>query len=131
MNAKFKTSAGVHVPSVDSIITRRIELTAERDVGLSEAMITENAGRNIAQFILPLIGTGTIQGKASSFNSGLGGSRRISPMNRHQVPKVIVLAGNHRTGAYAICAARHLLNHHVQVYLVLPCHPTEIALVRS
>ena len=50
----------------------------------------------------------------------LGGSHRLNPSNGHQLPTVVLLCGPHIQGTQAINCARHLSNHNVTVYLVLP-----------
>lgn len=70
-----------------------VEETAEVEFGLSEDMIAENAGRGIAEVALTAINPG---------------GRRLARDNPNARPVIVVLAGNHRAGARAVAAARHL-----------------------
>jgi enhancer of mRNA-decapping protein 3 len=70
-----------------------VEETAEVEFGLSEDMIAENAGRGIAEVALTAINPG---------------GRRLARENPNARPVIVVLAGNHRGGARAVAAARHL-----------------------
>ncbi|KAF2028682.1 YjeF_N domain-containing protein [Setomelanomma holmii] len=70
-----------------------VEETAEVEFGLSEEMIAENAGRGIAEAALTAINPG---------------GRRLARENPNARPVIVVLAGNHRGGARAVAAARHL-----------------------
>ncbi|KAF2087246.1 YjeF N-terminal domain-like protein, partial [Saccharata proteae CBS 121410] len=72
-----------------------VEELAEVEYGLSEDMMAESAARGIGEVAL------------SAINPG---GRRLARENLalNARPVVVVLAGNHRTGARAIAAARHL-----------------------
>ncbi|KAF9208559.1 enhancer of mRNA decapping [Haplosporangium sp. Z 27] len=96
---KIQTLSGVACPTVTSLQMQEVERLSASDMGLSEEQMTENGGRGAAMMCL----------------QALGGSRRIQPNNHNSAPLVVILAGNNRTGAYALCAARHLSNHGCQV----------------
>lgn len=70
-----------------------VEESAEVEFGLTEDLMAENAGRGIAEVAL------------SAINPG---GRRLARDNPNARPVIVVLAGNHRGGARAIAAARHL-----------------------
>ncbi|KAH8722709.1 YjeF-related protein N-terminus-domain-containing protein [Phaeosphaeriaceae sp. PMI808] len=70
-----------------------LEETAEVDYGLTEDMVAENSGRGIAEVALTAINPG---------------GRRLARENPNARPVIVVLAGNHRGGARAVAAARHL-----------------------
>jgi len=72
-----------------------IEQLAVSELGLTEDMITENAGRGIAEAALS------------------------QPPNISTTSNVWVLVGNHKSGSRAIAAARHLKNRGVLVTLCL------------
>lgn len=77
-----------------------LENIADNDFGLTEDMMTENAGRGIAEVVLSALNTGgrgLTQGKSSI------------------VPVVVVFAGNNKSGLRALAAARHLRNHGLSV----------------
>jgi enhancer of mRNA-decapping protein 3 len=81
-----------------------VEEIAEVDFGLSEELIAENAGRGIAEVTLTAINPG---------------GRRLARDNPNARPVVVVLAGNHRGGARAVAAARHLIARGPQVMVAL------------
>ncbi|KAG0003257.1 enhancer of mRNA decapping [Entomortierella chlamydospora] len=96
---KIQTLSGVACPTVTALQMQEVERLSASDMGLSEEQMIENGGRGAAMMCL----------------QALGGSRRIQPNNHNSAPLVVILAGNNRTGAYALCAARHLSNHGCQV----------------
>ncbi|KAG0226100.1 enhancer of mRNA decapping [Actinomortierella wolfii] len=100
---KIQTLAGVHCPIVTSQQMQEAERLSAMDMGVSDEVMIENGGRGTSMMCL----------------QALGGSRRIQPNNHNSAPIVVILAGNNRTGAYAMCAARHLANHGCQVLTFL------------
>ncbi|KAJ3414746.1 enhancer of mRNA decapping [Chytridiales sp. JEL 0842] len=95
----FLTGTGLQVPSVLPIEMEEVERLASAETGPNEEQMIENGGRGVAMMVLQV----------------LGGSRRIKPGNHNSAPTVVVMAGNNKTGAYGLCAARHLANHEVNV----------------
>ncbi|PLB44289.1 YjeF N-terminal domain-like protein [Aspergillus steynii IBT 23096] len=80
------TTTNRSCPTVSPLQTIEVEQIAVTELGLTEDMITENAGRGIAEAAVGLL------------------------TNDAAAPTILVLTGNHRTGARAISAARHLRN---------------------
>ncbi|KAL1961678.1 hypothetical protein VTN77DRAFT_1316 [Rasamsonia byssochlamydoides] len=80
------TTTNRSCPTVSPLQMLEIEQLAVTELGLSEDMITENAGRGIAEAAVAQLSSDTA------------------------APTVLVLTGNHRTGGRAISAARHLRN---------------------
>jgi enhancer of mRNA-decapping protein 3 len=79
-----------------------IENIADNELGLSEDMMTENAGRGIAEVAISAVsvgGHGLTQGKNSN------------------IPTVVVFAGNNKSGLRAAAAGRHIQNHGVNVVI--------------
>lgn len=79
-----------------------LENIADNELGLSEDMMTENAGRGIAEVALSALNTGgrgLTQGKASS------------------VSTIVVYAGNNKSGMRAVAAGRHIRNHGLNVVI--------------
>ncbi|KAF5102647.1 hypothetical protein D0Z03_000392 [Geotrichum reessii] len=70
--------------------------------GIPDTILTENAGRGVARLAL----------------QSLGGSTRFTYGNHNSRPLVVVFAGNSRTGARALAAARHLANRQVKIIAV-------------
>jgi enhancer of mRNA-decapping protein 3 len=81
-----------------------VEESAEIDFGLTEDIMAENAGRGIAEVAL------------SAINPG---GRRLARDNPNARPVVVVLSGNHRGGARAVAAARHLHERGISVMVAL------------
>ena len=69
-----------------------VEQLCTSELGLTEDMLAENAGRSIADAVLRL------------------------PV---EVRNIVILAGNHKSGARSIAAARHLRNRRLRVTLVV------------
>ncbi|KAF9371639.1 enhancer of mRNA decapping [Podila verticillata] len=112
---KIQTLSGVPCPAVSIQQMQEVEKLSAAEMGLSEEQQIENGGRGAAMMCL----------------QALGGSRRIQPNNHNSAPVVVILAGNNRTGAYAICAARHLSNHGCQVMAFIACSADEGQLVQT
>lgn len=82
-------------PIVSPLQMLEIEQLATSELGLTDDIITENAGRGIAEAAVSLA---------------------------YELPvasRVIVLAGNHRTGSRAVAAARHFRNRGYRVTLCI------------
>lgn len=87
---------------VSALQMLNLENIADNELGLSEDMMTENAGRGIAEVALSALnsgGRGPTQGKGST------------------IPTVVVYAGNNKSGLRAVAAGRHLRNHGVGVII--------------
>jgi enhancer of mRNA-decapping protein 3 len=79
-----------------------LENIADNELGLCEDMMTENAGRGIAEVALSALNTGgrgLTQGKTSN------------------IPTVVVYAGNNKSGMRAVAAGRHIRNHGLNVVI--------------
>ncbi|TVY46715.1 Enhancer of mRNA-decapping protein 3 [Lachnellula cervina] len=79
-----------------------LENIADTELGLSEEMMTENAGRGIAEVAL------------SALNAGGGG---LTQGKSSTIPIVVVLAGNNKSGLRAVAAGRHIRNHGLNVVI--------------
>lgn len=89
-------SSGCACPCVSPLQMLEIEQLAISELGMTEDMITENAARGIAELALRVVGQDT----------------EDSHKNTQPASTVIViLAGNHKSGARAIAAGRHLRSH--------------------
>jgi len=99
----FENSAGVVIPSLTESQASLLEHLITNEYGIKEEITIENAGRDIAMMVI----------------QALGGNRRINIHNHNSAPFVVVLAGNNKSGAYAINAAKHLLNHECQILVCL------------
>lgn len=90
------TTTNRSCPTVSPLQTLEVEQIAVTEFGLTEDIITENAGRGIAEAAVSLLTSDAA------------------------APNILIVTGNHRTGARAIAAARHLRNrgHRVTVCLL-------------
>ncbi|KAA8567813.1 hypothetical protein EYC84_008268 [Monilinia fructicola] len=77
-----------------------LENIADSELGLTEDMMTENAGRGIAEVGLSAVNTG---------------GRGLTQGKKSSIPIVIVFAGNNKSGLRAVAAGRHLRNHGLDV----------------
>ncbi|KAF9951966.1 enhancer of mRNA decapping [Mortierella alpina] len=98
---KIQTLSGVSCPTVTSLQMQEVERLSALEMGLSDEQMIENGGRGAAMMCL----------------QALGGSRRIQPNNHNEAPIVVILVGNNRTGAYALCAAGS--NHEGQLHAMV------------
>ncbi|KAJ5101934.1 hypothetical protein NUU61_004156 [Penicillium alfredii] len=89
------TTTNRSCPTVSPLQTLEVEQIAVAEFGLADDIITENAGRGIAEAAVALLS------------------------NDAAAPTMLILTGNHRTGARAIAAARHLRNRGHRVTLCL------------
>ena len=95
-----RSMSSTRTRSMDRILTLtplqsvEAEAFAVSHIGLSEDIMTENAARGIAEVVMH-----DLKDRAAAIKQ----------------PQMIIFAGNHKTGARAISAGRHLLNHGVQV----------------
>ncbi|CAD0010340.1 unnamed protein product [Aureobasidium pullulans] len=88
---------------------RQAEADAISNIGISADAITENAARGIAESVL----TSTLKPGASRRNSKIASNLP----NSNSKPVVVILAGNHVTGARAIASARHLYSRGFKVLI--------------
>lgn len=98
------TTTNRSCPTMSPLQTLEVEQIALAEFGLTEDIITENAGRGIAEAAVGLLSDDAA------------------------APTMLILTGNHRTGARAISAARHLRNrgHRVSVCLLGLEHEAEL-----
>ena len=94
------TSSGRACPCVSPLQMLEIEQLAITELGMTEDMITENAARGIAELTLRIVGQDVEDSSKDSHPAS---------------PVIVVLAGNHKSGARAIAAGRHLRSHSARV----------------
>ncbi|KAK5083586.1 enhancer of mRNA decapping [Lithohypha guttulata] len=85
-----------------------LEQLCTSELGLTEDMLCENAGRSIAEAVL----------KSSSIMSA-SLINTVAPQAQTEVKNVLFLLGNHKSAARALAAARHLRNRRVRVTVCL------------
>ncbi|KAK9468944.1 YjeF N-terminal domain-containing protein [Lipomyces arxii] len=94
-----------------------VERMAVTQYSLHSLQLTENAGAAIAKQAIAI----------------LGGKRRFErrQVQTNALPVVVVLVGNHETGARAVAGARALVNRRVRVVVLLTDHSSELAAPRE
>jgi NAD(P)H-hydrate epimerase len=92
------------VPAVTADQMQEIDRIAMEETGPNLFQMMENAGRNLCELALDMIG------------------------ENYRENGVVILAGSGGNGGGGICAGRHLANHLVSVYLVMasPLSPLEV-----
>ncbi|KAJ5713095.1 NAD(P)H-hydrate epimerase [Penicillium malachiteum] len=96
------TTTNRSCPTVSPLQTLEVEQIAVTEFGLIEEVITENAGRGIAEAAVSMLTSDAA------------------------APNILLITGNHRTGARAISAARHLRNRGHRVTVCLLGQETEL-----
>jgi len=96
------------VEPVSALQMINLENIAQNEIGLTEEMMTENAGRGIAEVTLTALSDPAIKVRQAS---------TIDPSSNNPPPPqtVVVLAGNNQSGIRALVAARHLRNKNINV----------------
>jgi NAD(P)H-hydrate repair Nnr-like enzyme with NAD(P)H-hydrate epimerase domain len=94
---------GVLVPSVTAAEMSEIDALHLKSLGFHASTLVECAGHALAGFTLQM-----------------AGPRRLHPKNlKRNGCDVVLLVGNHRKGAYALCAGRHLALRGVNVAVLI------------
>ncbi|KAJ5755149.1 NAD(P)H-hydrate epimerase [Penicillium manginii] len=98
------TTTSRSCPTVSPLQTLEVEQIAVAEFGLTEDIMTENAGRGIAEAAVANLASDAA------------------------APTMLIITGNHRTGARAFAAARHLRNrgHRVSVCVLGLEHEAEL-----
>ncbi|KAI9837298.1 MAG: hypothetical protein M1819_000372 [Sarea resinae] len=99
-------------PTLSPVQMLELEHLAEYEFGLTEDMMIENAARGIAELALSALNPG---GKRLSHAPATPNTSR----NNNPAPLVVLLTGNHKYGARAVAAARHLRSHGVRVLITI------------
>lgn len=131
-------ACGRRIETVSALQMLNLENIAHNEMGLTESMMTENAGRGVAEVALvalsdPAImvrspdmfakkpaagGTTTTMGAAAAGATGPSATRPTTPPSATlSAALVVVLAGNNKSGTRAAAAARHLRSRGVSVLL--------------
>ncbi|KAK4455904.1 YjeF-related protein N-terminus-domain-containing protein [Podospora aff. communis PSN243] len=90
------------IEPVSALQMLNLENIAHNEIGLTEAMMTENAGRGIAEVALTALSDPAIQVRHARTPEAASGGP--PPQT------VVVLAGNNKSGIRAVAAARHMRN---------------------
>ena len=102
--SKLDTTSNIVCPCLSAVQMLELEQLAMTEFGLTKDILTENAARAIAELSLR---------QANTHCRALAAGGDIN------VPHILVLAGNNKTGARAIAGARQVLNHDTQIFLTV------------
>ncbi|KAK4169423.1 NAD(P)H-hydrate epimerase [Cladorrhinum sp. PSN259] len=113
-SAPFNPEAGLYmspsnrrIETISPLQMLNIENIAKADIGFTEDIMIENASRGIAEVTLIALSDPAIKVR----HAGI-----VDPSTGAPPPKtVVILAGNNKSGARAVAAARHLRNKGVNV----------------
>lgn len=100
MQYQCKTKSGVGVSAVSAAEMKELDRIAMEETGPNLYQMMENAGRNLASFVINLLGS------------------------NWREKTTLILAGSGGNGGGGICSARHLANHGGKVLLCTP--PSEM-----
>ncbi|SPO02969.1 related to YjeF_N domain protein [Cephalotrichum gorgonifer] len=101
------------VEPVSALQMLNLENIAANEIGLTEDVMTENAGRGIAEVTLRVLNDPAISVR-------IGTSGRSTPLlNPASHATVVILAGNNKSGIRAIAAGRHLRSKGANVMVCL------------
>ncbi|CAK7272703.1 enhancer of mRNA decapping [Sporothrix epigloea] len=101
--------------TVSALQMLNLENIAHNELGLTEDMITENAGRGIAE-----VAFRTLSDPANRIRLGrpdMHGSAHSAVQINAPAPTIVILAGNNKSGSRAVAAGRHLRNKGVNVVM--------------
>jgi len=96
----FATAGGTPVAAVTAGEMRELDRVAVEELGLGMLQMMENAGRNLADLVIEVVG--------------------------RRPRQIVILAGGGGNGGGGLCCARHLLNHGSEVAIVLDRQPTAL-----
>lgn len=97
------------IETVSPLQMLNLENIAHHEIGLTEEIMTENAGRSIAEVTLTALSDPAIKVRHAG---------TVDPATGNPPPQtVVVLAGNNKSGSRAVAAARHLRNKGINLLL--------------
>jgi len=97
------------VEPISALQMLNLENIAQNEIGLTQDMMTENAGRGIAEVTLTALSDPAIKVRHAG---------AVDPASGNPPPlTVVVLAGNNKSGTRAVAAARHMRNKGLNVIL--------------
>lgn len=103
----YMTPSNRRVETISPLQMLNIENIAKADIGFTEDIMIENASRGIAEVTLTALSDPAIKVRHAG---------TVDPSTGVPPPKtVVILAGNNKSGARAVAAARHLRNKGVNV----------------
>ncbi|CAK7213255.1 enhancer of mRNA decapping [Sporothrix eucalyptigena] len=109
-------SVARRLETVSALQMLNLENIAHNELGLTEDMMAENAGRGIADVALGTLSDPANkirQGQTDTPGMGLSASQTLNA----PVTTIVILAGNNKSGTRAVACGRHLRNKGINVLL--------------
>ncbi|KAH8196452.1 hypothetical protein TruAng_009384 [Truncatella angustata] len=100
----YSISTNRRIETVTHLQMLNIENISHNELGFSEDLMAENAGRSISEITLIALDDPAIQLRNA-----------VAPMP--VTPTIVILAGNNKSGARSIACGRHLRNHGINVFI--------------
>lgn len=101
------------VEVVSALQMLNLENIAANEIGLTEALMAENAGRGIAEVAFTALADPAIKVRFGLAGANPSASAILSS------PAIVILAGNNKSGVRALAAGRHLRNKNVNILVCL------------
>ncbi|OAA60505.1 yjef n-terminal domain containing protein [Niveomyces insectorum RCEF 264] len=98
------------VDTVSALQMLNLENIAHNELGLTEDMMAENAGRGLAEVTLAALADPAVKIHTGAAGSNHTHSPSAVPNTNMPAATIVVLAGNNKSGARAVAGARHLRN---------------------
>ncbi|PFH63231.1 hypothetical protein XA68_15865 [Ophiocordyceps unilateralis] len=108
----YLVTSNRRLEAISTLQMLNLENIAANELGFSEALMAENAGRGIAEVVVTALSDPAIKVRFE-----LAAAADASPSTGSST--VVVLAGNNKSGIRALAAGRHLRNKNVDVMVCL------------
>lgn len=101
------------VETVSALQMLNLENIAANEIGLTEELMAENAGRGIAEVTLTALADPAIKVRFNLAGANASANSALSH------PTIVIMAGNNKSGIRSLAAGRHLRNKNINVLLCL------------
>lgn len=101
------------VETISTLQMLNIENIAANEIGFSETLMAENAGRGIAEVAVAVLSDPAMKVRFEMVVAGASSDASVRSST------IVILAGNHKSGIRALAAARHLRNKNFDVVVCL------------
>lgn len=102
--------------TVSALQMLNLENIAHNELGLTEDMMAENAGRGIAEVALETLSDPAIRIRSGQVDKH-GNASSVAQAPSVPTPTIVILAGNNKSGTRAVAGGRHLRNKGTNVLL--------------
>ncbi|KAM0254848.1 hypothetical protein ACHAQJ_006389 [Trichoderma viride] len=101
------------VETISTLQMLNIENIAANEIGFSETLMAENAGRGIAEVAVAVLSDPAMKVRFEMVVAGTSSDASVRSST------IVILAGNHKSGIRALAAGRHLRNKNFDVVVCL------------